>query len=261
MKSNITKILALVLCLCLIVVVIIACNRDGKQKDDTKADNSQDQTQDGTIPDIFNNGDQNGEQSGEQNTTPEPEPEIPPAPEVVRSEAYDTRVTSDEIVLHNGISIGISYDEVAAYSGYTGEKPAGTDSVSFDWENITYTFVPDAEKGLKLNYINIAEEAADASIFRGIKIGDSLKSVIGYKDREDPSKDGKGRIPAKDTELKKWAIQFLYGYEDTDPKGYADLRFIALSYYTVNVFTTEYVVNITFAREAQTVKWIELSAR
>lgn len=248
MKSNITKILALVLCLCLIVVVIIACNRDGKQKDDTKADNSQDQTQDGTIPDIFNNGDQNGEQSGEQNTTPEPEPEIPPAPEVVRSEAYDTRVTADEIILHNGIQIGMSYEQVAAYSGFEGEMPAGSDTISFDWENITYTFTADSEKGWRLTYVNISEQATDASIFRDIKIGDSLESVF-------------GKIPAKDTELKKWAIQFLYGYEDTDPKGYADLRFIALSYYTVNVFTTEYVVNITFAREAQTVKWIELSAR
>ena len=130
------------------------------------------------------------------------------------------------------------------------------DTITIEWDNITYTFAADAEKGYKLTYIYVAEQAVDASIFRNIKIGDSLESVIG-----DNAKEVTGRIPAKDTELKKWAIQFLYGYEDTDPKGYADLRFIALSYYTVNVFTTEYVVNITFAREAMTVKWIEISSR
>ena len=235
MKNQVTRLLSAVLCVCLLLS-FAACKKDDRKQPDPSADAPQ--PQDPSIPDIFGNQDKQPENP---EPTPPEAPVVPPAPEVVRSEAYDTRVTSDEIVLHNGISIGMSYEEVAAYSGYTGEKPAGTDSVSFDWENITYTFVSDAEKGLKLNYINIAEEAADASIFRGIKIGDSLKSVIGYKDREDPSKDVKGRIPAKDTELKKWAIQFLYGYEDTDPKGYADLRFIALSYYTVNVFTPDYV--------------------
>jgi hypothetical protein len=242
MKNQVTRLLSAVLCVCLLLS-FAACKKDDKKQPDPSADAPQ--PQDPSIPDIFGNQDKQPETP--EPTTPEA-PVVPPAPEVVRSEAYDTRVTSDEIVLHNGISIGMSYDEVAAYSGYTGEKPAGTDSVSFDWENITYTFVSDAEKGLKLNYINIAEEAADASIFRGIKIGDSLDSVF-------------AKIPAKDTELKKWAIQFLYGYEDTDPKGYADLRFIALSYYTVNVFTPEYVVNITFAREAMTVKWVEISSR
>ena len=242
MKNKVTRLLSAVLCVCLLLS-FAACKKDDKKQPDPSTDTPQ--TQDPSIPDIFGNPDKQPEVP---EPTPPETPVVPPAPEVVRSEAYDTRVTSDEIVLHNGISIGMSYDEVAAYSGYTGEKPEGTDTVSIVWENITYSFAPDTEKGLKLSYVNIAEEAVDASIFRDIKIGDSLDSVF-------------GKIPAKDTELKKWAIQFLYGYEDTDPKGYADLRFIALSYYTVNVFTTEYVVNITFAREAMTVKWIEISAR
>ena len=246
MKSNTVRLIALLMCLCLcLVVALVACKQKDNKTDDPADNNGQ--TQDGTIPDIFNNGDQ-----GSETSTPEipidNTPDIPPAPEVVRSEAYDTRVTADEIILHNGVQIGMSYDQVAAYSGYEGEKPADADTISFEQDKITYTFSADAEKGYKLTYIYIAEEAVDASIFRNIKIGESLDSVF-------------GKIPAKDTELKKWAIQFLYGYEDTDPKGYADLRFIALSYYTVNVFTTDYVVNITFAREAMTVKWIELSAR
>ena len=254
MKSNTVRLIALLLCLCLcLVVALVACKQKDNMTDDPSADGRQ--TQDGTIPDIFNNGDQ-----GSESSTPEipidNTPDIPPAPEVVRSEAYDTRVTADEIILHNGVQIGMSYDQVAAYSGYEGTKPADADTITIEWDNITYTFAADAEKGYKLTYIYVAEQAAQASIFRNIKIGDSLESVIG-----DNAKEVTGRIPAKDTELKKWAIQFLYGYEDTDPKGYADLRFIALSYYTVNVFTTEYVVNITFAREAMTVKWIELSAR
>ena len=242
MKNKVTRLLSAVLCVCLLLS-FTACKKDDKKQPDPSTDPSQ--TQDPSIPNIFGDPDKQPEVP---EPTPPETPVVPPAPEVVRSEAYDTRVTSDEIVLHNGISIGMSYDEVAAYSGYTGEKPEGTDTVSIVWENITYSFAPDTEKGLKLSYVNIAEEAVDASIFRDIKIGDSLDSVF-------------GKIPAKDTELKKWAIQFLYGYEDTDPKGYADLRFIALSYYTVNVFTPEYVVNITFAREAMTVKWIEISVR
>ncbi|MBR4305137.1 MAG: hypothetical protein IKT81_07380 [Clostridia bacterium] len=255
MKTNTVRLIALLLCLCLCLVVgLVACKQKDKTEDDTAADGGQ--TQDGTIPDIFNNGDQGTTQPDNTEPPADDTPDIPPAPEVVRSQAYDTRVTADEIILHNGVQIGMSYDQVAAYSGYEGEKPADADTISIDWQNITYTFTADAEKGYKLTYVYVAEEAAQASIFRDIKIGDSLESVIG-----DNSKQVTGKIPAKDTELKKWAIQFLYGYEDTDPKGYADLRFIALSYYTVNVFTTDYVVNITFAREAMTVKWIEISAR
>ena len=247
MKNTFTRLVSAFLCLCLLLG-FAACKKEDNKKDNDKNDTSAGQQGgDNMIPDIFDKDDKVTPPADDTPEDPQT-PVVPPAPEVVRSTAYDTRVTSDEIILHNGIKIGMSYDEVAAYSGYEGAKPEGNDSIYFVWDNITYSFVADTEKGFKLNYINIAEEAANAGIFRDIKIGDSLDSVF-------------GKIPAKDTELKKWAVQFLYGYEDTDPKGYADLRFIALSYYTVNVFTPEYVVNITFSREAMTVKWVEISAR
>ena len=255
MKNIFTRLASIILCLCLLLT-FAACKKEDKKPDGDTSAGQQGGTGDMGIPDIFGGG--NDDPAPTPPDVPdEPDtPDVPPAPEVIRSTAYDTRVTSDEIIMHNGITIGMGYDQVAAYSGYEGEKPADADSITIEWDKIQYTFTKDSAGEHKLTYVNITEEAVDASIFRDIRIGDSLESVIG-----DNSKDVKGRIPAKDTELKKWAIQFLYGYEDTDPKGYADLRFIALSYYTVNVFTPEYMVSITFAREGQTVKWIEMYAR
>jgi hypothetical protein len=60
-------------------------------------------------------------------------------------------------------------------------------------------------------------------------------------------------------ELKKWAIQGIYGYEKTDPKGYADLQFIALSYYQLLIITETSTVKIIFSRVGTNVKWVEIN--
>ena len=120
MKNIITRALAMILCAGLILS-FVACKKEDKKDQDNTAQQGQNEN---NIPDIFGNQDQ--QQNTPEPTPPAPDPVVPPAPEVVRSTAYDTRVTSDEIVLHNGISIGMSYDEVAAYSGYEGAKPEGT---------------------------------------------------------------------------------------------------------------------------------------
>ena len=85
-----------------------------------------------------------------------------------------------------------------------------------------------------------------ASIFRDIKIGDHITDVF-------------KKIPARDTELKKWAIQGIYGYEKDDPKGYADLQFIALSYYQLMIITKDTTTKIIFSRVGTNVKWVEIS--
>lgn len=165
---------------------------------------------------------------------------------VVRSTAYDTRVSGDEMVLHNSVRFGMTYDEVAALCGYAGEAP-DEEYCSFECDGIWYGFGRDDAGELMLTHINVTEEAVDASIFRDIRIGDSIESVF-------------ARIPARDTELKKWAIQDLYGSGIYDEDGYACLEFIAMSYYGMRIRTAGGSAHITFSRDDICVKWIELYA-
>lgn len=156
--------------------------------------------------------------------TPPQEPTvIPPPPEVIRSTAYDTRVAADELILHNGIKLGMSYEEVAAYSEYPGEKPEALTNVnahpgfSIRWGGITYTFsrytAEDKHVKFKLSGITVGEGAVDADIFRNIKIGDSVEGVI-------------SKLPAEDPVPKMWKEQYLYAYEQIEPKGTAVLRYV-----------------------------------
>lgn len=164
-------------------------------------------------------------------------------PEVVRCTDYGTRVQGEEMVLHNGVRFGMTFAEVAALTGYAVDTPVA-EYCSFERDAVWYGFVQDDSGALVLDYINITEGAWDASIFRDIKIGDSIESVF-------------AKIPARDTELKKWEIQDLYGSAG-DERGYASLSFIAMSYYGMMVHTPQGSAHITFSRDDICVKWIEL---
>ena len=177
-------------------------------------------------------------------------------PEVVRSEAYDTRVTADELVLPNGVRLGMTYEEFVAYSGYMGEKPIrtnnydGTASFSIVVDNVYYNFYRDyaRDTDFALNSIHIPSNANDVDIFRNIKIGDSIDSVF-------------SKIPAMDTELKEWMEQYLYGYEKTDPRGYAELNFVLSQWesnYLIKFYTPEWVVTVRFSRYYLTVSEINI---
>ncbi|MBO7275666.1 MAG: hypothetical protein J6V15_04760, partial [Clostridia bacterium] len=179
-------------------------------------------------------------------------------PEVVRSEAYDTRVAADEMVLRNGIRPGITYEEFVAYSGYMGEKPIltnnynGTASFTIVVDNVYYNFFRDyaRDTDFALNSIHIPSNANDVDIFRNIKIGDSIESVF-------------SKIPAMDTELKEWKEQYLYGYEKTDPRGYAELNFMLSQWqsnYLISFYTTEWTVTVQFSRYYLTVDEINIQA-
>ena len=61
-----------------------------------------------------------------------------------------------------------------------------------------------------------------------------------------------------------WKEQNLYGNKDTDPKGYALLRYVmtdVLSNYEMDICTPEWWVEIVFWRESQTVRQINITLR
>lgn len=248
-----TRLLALLLCACLMLSFAACAKKENKKADapDTPKDDDSNMpvapdTPDGPYvpvdPDAPTEPDDPANPDTPSTPTTPVQPEKPA--EVVRSTAYDTRVTADEVVLHNGIKTGMTFETVASITGYTGAKP--TDSYfSFTVDGILYSFDQTAGTAF-LNYINVGEEATSASIFRDIKIGDHITDVF-------------EKIPARDTELKKWAIQGIYGYEKDDPKGYADLQFIALSYYQLMIITKDTTVKIIFSRVGTNVKWVEIS--
>ena len=244
--KKMTRALALMLCACMLMS-FAACGNKASEKGKIPANPEDDNdmpvapdTPDGPYVPVDPDTPANPDEPSTPNIPEEPEK---PA-EVVRSTAYNTRVADDEIVLQNGIKTGMRFETVAAVTGYTGTKP--TDSYfSFTVDGILYSF--DQTSGTAfLNYINVSEEATDARIFRDIKIGDNIADVF-------------KKIPARDTELKKWAIQGIYGYKENDPKGYADLQFIALSYYQLTIITKNNTVKIIFSRVGTNVKWVEIN--
>ncbi len=173
------------------------------------------------------------------------EPIVDPVTElIVRETDYSRRVAGDEVVLHNGVRFGMDFAEVAMLIGYTHAMPED-EYFSIEQDDIWYGFAAGDDGNVWLTNINIQEEAVEASIFRDIKIGDSIESVF-------------ERIPARDTELKKWAWQDLYGSADSDE--YAALEFVAMSYYAMRIVTPEGSAHLTFSRSENRVKWMELYA-
>lgn len=80
------------------------------------------------------------------------------------------------------------------------------------------------------------------STCRGVGIGQPIDAVF-------------AKIPAQDTELKRWAFQTIY--DEGDHSG--SLEFIASSFYSLRINTPAYMANITFSRQETAVKFISVT--
>lgn len=169
---------------------------------------------------------------------------------VVETVSYDDRVTDGEIVLSNGVRLHMAYDEVTALIGYKGAATPtmAPDAVFFWCDNISYTFRLNGAGKLVLVSIGLDAGTEGVSAFRDIQVGDSIQSVF-------------SKIPARDTELKKWAEQTLYGSDPNDEFGYAKLEFVAMSYYSMSILTPECCIDIKFTRDDICVQWINITVR
>ena len=138
------------------------------------------------------------------------------------------------------------YEEVTSLLGYTGEMPpVENGSCSLDINDIFYGFEQTEEGNFRLVYIVVDELAADVSIFREIRIGDSIQSVF-------------SKIPARDTELRQWAYQTLYGTDQYDTAGYAQLDYVAMSYYTINFVTPAGGIHLSVTRDGMQLYHVEM---
>ena len=88
--------------------------------------------------------------------------------------------------------------------------------------------------------------AQDTPAFRGICLGDTIDEVL-------------DKFPCVDRELKQWAEQYVYGEAGTD--NYAELSFVADSFYSLSFFLHgQRRATIDFSRVQQRVFEITISA-
>lgn len=161
-------------------------------------------------------------------------------------------LSDDEVVLSNGVRLGMTYEEVAALVGdnINNFSDGDEESYCFGYNGAFYIFSANESGELILWHISIQNsdnfgQAVDP-VFRDIRLGDTMESVF-------------DKFPVIDRTLKQWAIQTLYGDPNYKGTQYSTLQFVADSYYSMTISAGKCHVNITFSRVEQTVKWIELS--
>lgn len=164
-------------------------------------------------------------------------------------------VQDDELVLENGVELGMDYNTVCALLGQPdrvwSDTMAGMGVAS---RGVSYSFCYDESFIMRLESISFryAEdtwlgETSVLPVARGIALGDSMQSVF-------------DRLPTLDPIPKKWAIQQIYGWDEPE-KGQAELQFVADSFYALNIRTPGgQSLSVTFARLDNTVKWMDLSS-
>lgn len=153
-------------------------------------------------------------------------------------------VAAEELVLSNGVHLGMRYGEVIETLGgvVAPAQPEGKYPY-FLHEGIFYSFMADDAGEYRLQDISIQGAQSDVSTMRGIHLGMDIADVLAL-------------IPARDTQLKKWAVQTLY----EDGEKIARLDFVADSFYSLNIETGESVLSITFSRVGTQVKYINIDA-
>lgn len=152
-------------------------------------------------------------------------------------------VTSEEFVLSNGVRLGMRYDEVIETLGGVVAPAVPEEEYPYFWhDGIFYSFSRDEDGSYRLNNLQITENNPDVFTLHGLRTGMPIEAVF-------------ATIPARDTELKQWAQQMLYD----DGENRAWLEFVAMSYYSMRIFTEKYVADITFSRVGTQVKYITLS--
>lgn len=163
-----------------------------------------------------------------------------------------TPVNDAELRLENGVELDMSYDTVLALLGEEARVPADL-SIRLEAKGVDYTFYADSDWVPRLHgiYFRFAEDTflnktAELPAARGIRLGDSIESVF-------------DRLPTVDRELRQWALQDIY-YPDADGN-YADMQYVADSFYCLHIFTPTQMLEIVFAHADNTVKWMDMSLR
>ncbi len=159
-----------------------------------------------------------------------------------------------ELTRTNGVQTGMTQAQVEEIIG-----PLTTDQYGYwllDSQNVSYSFGQNGYQTPQLMEMNWSADvrndelfyvtAQDTPAFRGICLGDTIDEVL-------------DKFPCVDRELKRWATQYVYGFEGASDS--AVLSLIADSFYTLS-----FTVNgqrravISFSRVQQRVFSIEVYA-
>lgn len=159
-----------------------------------------------------------------------------------------------ELTRTNGVQTGMTQAQVEEITG-----PLTTDQYGYwllDSQNVSYSFGQNGYQTPQLMEMNWSADvrndelfyvtAQDTPAFRGICLGDTIDEVF-------------DKFPCVDRELKQWAEQYVYGEAGTD--NYAELSFVADSFYSLSFFLHgQRRATIGFSRVQQRVFEITISA-
>ena len=159
-----------------------------------------------------------------------------------------------ELTRTNGVQTGMTQAQVEEITG-----PLTTDQYGYlllDSQNVSYSFWQNGYQTPQLMEMNWSADvrndelfyvtAQDTPAFRGICLGDTIDEVL-------------DKFPCMDRELKQWAEQYVYGEAGTD--NYAELSFVADSFYSLSFFLHgQRRATIGFSRAQQRVFEITISA-
>lgn len=156
-----------------------------------------------------------------------------------------------EMVLENGVEIGMDYSTVASLTGDLSEAWSGiVQGVVMESRGVLYSFDYDEHLIWRLRGISfyfaadtVTNTTAELPAARGIALGETMQSVF-------------DRLPDGDTTLKRWAAQTVY--EDASGAR-AQLQFVADSFYVLDIFSPGgRQLSIVFARLDNTVLWMDI---
>ena len=159
-----------------------------------------------------------------------------------------------ELTRTNGVQTGMTQAQVEEIIG-----PLTTDQYGYlllDSQNVSYSFGQNGYQTPQLMEMNWSADvrndelfyvtAQDTPAFRGICLGDTIDEVL-------------DKFPCVDRELKRWQTQYVYGEAGTD--NYAELSFVADSFYSLSFFLHgQRRATIGFSRVQQRVFEITISA-
>ena len=159
-----------------------------------------------------------------------------------------------ELTRTNGVQTGMTQAQVEEITG-----PLTTDQYGYwllDSQNVSYSFGQNGYQTPQLMEMNWSADvrndelfyvtAQDTPAFRGICLGDTIDEVL-------------DKFPCVDRELKRWQTQYVYGEASTD--NYAELSFVADSFYSLSFFLHgQRRATIGFSRVQQRVFEITISA-
>ena len=182
--------------------------------------------------------------------------EEPPFTPLPNDGAYDVTqpLQEWELTRTNGVQTGMTQAQVEEITG-----PLTTDQYGYwllDSQNVSYSFGQNGYQTPQLMEMNWSADvrndelfyvtAQDTPAFRGICLGDTIDEVL-------------DKFPCVDRELKRWQTQYVYGEAGTD--NYAELSFVADSFYSLSFFLHgQRRATIGFSRVQQRVFEITISA-